>query len=40
MTSLLPKPALDIKEGVFYDKIEGYVIKVGKKIKMTAPYET
>jgi lipopolysaccharide export system permease protein len=25
------KPALDIKEGVFYDKIEGFVIKIGKK---------
>src|SRR5215213_2593795 len=27
------KPAFDIKEGVFYDKIEGYVIKIGKKEK-------
>ncbi|MCE3282092.1 MAG: rane protein, partial [Chitinophagaceae bacterium] len=27
------KPALDIKEGVFYNKIEGYVIKLGKKEK-------
>jgi lipopolysaccharide export system permease protein len=25
------KPAFDIKPGVFYDKIEGYVIKLGKK---------
>lgn len=25
------KPAFDIREGVFYDKIEGYVIKIGKK---------
>jgi len=25
------KPALNIKEGVFYDEIEGYSIKVGKK---------
>jgi lipopolysaccharide export system permease protein len=25
------KPAFDIKEGVFYDKIEGFAIKVGKK---------
>lgn len=25
------KPAFDIKEGTFYDKIEGFVIKVGKK---------
>jgi len=30
---IVTKPALDIKEGVFYDKIEGYVIKVGKKEK-------
>ncbi|HEX6916285.1 MAG TPA: LptF/LptG family permease [Chitinophagaceae bacterium] len=27
------KPALDIKEGVFYQKMEGYVIKLGKKEK-------
>jgi lipopolysaccharide export system permease protein len=27
------KPALDIKEGVFYTKMEGYVIKLGKKEK-------
>lgn len=25
------KPAFDLKEGVFYDKINGYAIKVGKK---------
>ena len=25
------KPAFDIKEGVFYDKIEGFSIKIGKK---------
>jgi lipopolysaccharide export system permease protein len=25
------KPAFDIKEGVFFDRIDGYVIKVGKK---------
>jgi lipopolysaccharide export system permease protein len=25
------KPAFDIKPGVFYDKIEGYVLKIGKK---------
>ncbi len=25
------KPAFDLKEGVFYDKINGFVIKVGKK---------
>ncbi len=29
----MAKPAVDIKEGVFYDKIEGYVIKIGKKEK-------
>lgn len=27
------KPAFDIKEGVFYDKLEGFVIKIGKKDK-------
>lgn len=27
------KPAFDIKEGSFYDKIEGFVIRVGKKEK-------
>lgn len=30
---VVAKPAFDIKEGVFYDKIEGYVIKLGKKEK-------
>lgn len=30
---IVSKPALEIKEGVFYDKIEGYVIKLGKKEK-------
>ncbi|MEO8117607.1 MAG: LptF/LptG family permease, partial [Bacteroidota bacterium] len=30
---LVAKPAFDIKEGVFYDKIEGYIIKIGKKDK-------
>lgn len=25
------KPAFDIKEGVFYNKLEGYTIKIGKK---------
>jgi lipopolysaccharide export system permease protein len=30
---IMSKPAFDIKEGVFYDKIEGFVIKVGKKEK-------
>jgi lipopolysaccharide export system permease protein len=28
---IVAKPALDIKEGIFYDKIDGYVIKLGKK---------
>jgi lipopolysaccharide export system permease protein len=28
---IVTKPALDIKEGVFYDKIDGYVIKISKK---------
>ena len=28
---IVTKPALDIKEGVFYDKIDGFVIKIGKK---------
>ncbi len=30
---IVAKPAFDIKEGVFYDKIEGFVIKLGKKDK-------
>ncbi|MBS1566793.1 MAG: LptF/LptG family permease, partial [Bacteroidetes bacterium] len=30
---IVAKPAFDIKEGVFYDKIEGYIIKIGKKDK-------
>lgn len=30
---VLTKPALDIKEGIFYDKIDGFVIKVGSKDK-------
>ena len=30
---IVSKPALDIKEGIFYDKIEGYVIKIGQKSK-------
>ena len=30
---IVSKPSFDIKEGVFYDKIEGYVIKLGKKDK-------
>jgi len=28
---IVSKPAFDIKEGVFYDKIDGYVIKIGQK---------
>ena len=34
---IMAKPAFDIKEGVFYDKIEGFVIKVGKKKKTALP---
>ena len=30
---IVSKPAFEIKEGIFYDKIEGYVIKIGKKSK-------
>lgn len=30
---IVSKPAFNIKEGVFYDKIEGYVIKIGQKSK-------
>ena len=30
---IVKKPAFELKEGVFYDKIEGYVIKIGKKEK-------
>lgn len=30
---IVSKPAFDIKEGIFYDKIEGYVIKLGRKEK-------
>ncbi len=30
---IVAKPAFDIKEGVFYDRIPGYVIKIGKKDK-------
>ncbi len=38
MTSMLydirvAKPAFDIKEGIFYDKIPGYAIKLGRKEK-------
>jgi lipopolysaccharide export system permease protein len=32
---IVTKPAFDIKEGVFYDRIEGFVIKIGKKEKTT-----
>ncbi|HXB45526.1 MAG TPA: LptF/LptG family permease [Puia sp.] len=30
---IVAKPAFDIKEGIFYDRIPGYVIKIGKKEK-------
>jgi lipopolysaccharide export system permease protein len=30
---IVAKPAFDIKEGIFYDKIDGYVIKLGRKEK-------
>ncbi len=30
---IVTKPALDIKEGVFYDKIDGFIIKISKKEK-------
>ena len=30
---IVSKPAFDIKEGIFYDKIGGYVIKLGRKEK-------
>lgn len=30
---IVSKPAIDIKEGIFYDKLDGYVIKLGKKEK-------
>ncbi|HVM89548.1 MAG TPA: LptF/LptG family permease [Puia sp.] len=30
---IVAKPAFDIKEGIFYDRIDGYVIKIGKKEK-------
>lgn len=30
---IMAKPSFDIKEGVFYDKLEGFVIKIGKKEK-------
>ena len=28
---VVSKPAFDIKEGVFYNKLDGYIIKIGKK---------
>ena len=28
---IVTKPAFDIKEGVFYDKLNGFAIKIGKK---------
>ncbi|TAG30879.1 MAG: YjgP/YjgQ family permease [Sphingobacteriia bacterium] len=30
---IVSKPSIEIKEGVFYDKIDGYIIKLGKKEK-------
>ena len=30
---IMAKPAFDLREGVFYDKISGYAIKIGKKEK-------
>ncbi len=36
---IVAKPAFDIKEGVFYDKIDGYVIKIGKKEKDNSTIE-
>ncbi len=30
---IVSKPAFDIKEGVFYNKIDGYIIKIGNKSK-------
>lgn len=30
---IVSKPSLDIKEGVFYNKMDGYIIKLGKKDK-------
>jgi lipopolysaccharide export system permease protein len=33
------KPAFDIKEGVFYDKIEGFSIKIGKKESDSIVYD-
>ena len=30
---IVAKPAFEIKEGIFYDKIEGYIIKLGRKEK-------
>ncbi len=32
------KPAFDIKEGVFYNKLDGYTIKIGKKEKDSVIY--
>jgi lipopolysaccharide export system permease protein len=31
----IAKPAFDIKEGIFYDKLEGYTLKIGKKVNDT-----
>ncbi len=30
---IVSKPSIDIKEGIFYDKIDGFIIKLGKKEK-------
>ena len=30
---IVKKPAFDIKEGIFYDKIDGFILKIGKKDK-------
>ncbi|WP_457836033.1 LptF/LptG family permease, partial [Staphylococcus aureus] len=36
---IVSKPSLDIKEGVFFDKMDGYVIKLGRKEKDTIIYD-
>nr|WP_231402217.1 LptF/LptG family permease [Panacibacter microcysteis] len=30
---IVKKPAFDIKEGIFYDKIDGFILKIGRKDK-------
>jgi lipopolysaccharide export system permease protein len=32
------KPALSIEEGVFYDEIDNYIIRIGKKKKTIKTY--